>query len=61
MYMDFYFLGLKMIVAVPVKNKEGAVVATAAVDVSLATLFTEIEDFVFGVHSYAFLLDKSRG
>ncbi|XP_052104921.1 uncharacterized protein LOC127737984 [Mytilus californianus] len=53
-------LGLKMTISVPVIDKlsNNSVTGTAAVDVSMATMFTEIEDFELGVHSYAFLLEK---
>lgn len=50
-----------MTIVVPVKNKNGTVIGTAAVDVALATLFSEIQDFVYGVYSYAFLLEKMHG
>ncbi|CAC5397204.1 unnamed protein product [Mytilus coruscus] len=56
-------LGLKMTISVPVIDKlsNNSVTGTAAIDVSMATMFTEIEDFVLGVHSYAFLLEKRHG
>ncbi|VDI34667.1 Hypothetical predicted protein [Mytilus galloprovincialis] len=56
-------LGLKMTISVPVidKSSNNSVTGTAAIDVSMETVFTEIEDFVLGVHSYAFLLEKRHG
>ncbi|CAG2232563.1 unnamed protein product [Mytilus edulis] len=56
-------LGLKMTISVPVidKSSNNSVTGTAAIDVSMETMFTEIEDFVLGVHSYAFLLEKRHG
>jgi hypothetical protein len=58
-----YFVGLKMTISMPVvdTSTNSSLIGTAAVDVSMATMFTEIEDFILGVHSYAFLIEKRHG
>ena len=43
------------------KLRNNTPIGVAAIDVSLPTMFTEIDDFVLGVHSYAFLLEKRHG
>ncbi|KAL5013361.1 hypothetical protein ScPMuIL_007631 [Solemya velum] len=52
--------GLTMIISLPQKEPSGEV-KVAAVEVSLASFFAAIQDFSFGVHSYAFLVKRING
>lgn len=49
-----------MIISLPQKEPSGEV-KVAAVEVSLASFFAAIQDFSFGVHSYAFLVKRING
>ena len=56
------FSGVSMTLAQPVYNlTSNQVLGVAAVDASIATVFSEIANFDIGENSYAFLFETSNG